>query len=82
VDITTWFYNRISVHGKSLVAHLAMRYAKKLLNISSSRDPVGRRIWEDALSTEPAGDAVTPTSSYQLFPDARPDTDQALGVVQ
>jgi hypothetical protein len=53
-----------------------------MLVISSSKNPVFRRIWEDAFSIELAKHAVATTPSYRLFPDAAPDTNQVLQIVQ
>jgi hypothetical protein len=43
---------------------------------------VQRRIWEEAFSTELAKHNVATTSSYRLFPDAVPDTNQVLQIMQ
>jgi hypothetical protein len=54
----------------------------KMLIISVSKTPVQRRIWEEAFSTELAKHNVATTSSYRLFPDAVPDTNQVLQIMQ
>jgi len=54
----------------------------KMLVISVSKNSTNRRIWEDAFSTELVKHGVTPTPSYRLFPDALPDTNQVIQVVQ
>jgi hypothetical protein len=54
----------------------------KLLVISVSKNAMHRRIWEDAFSAELINHGVTPTSSYRLFPDAVPDTNQVVQIVQ
>ena len=54
----------------------------KMLVISPSTNPVLRRIWEDAFSIELAKHAVAVTPSYRVFPDAPPDTNQVIQIVQ
>jgi hypothetical protein len=54
----------------------------KILVISSGKNPVKRRIWEDAFTSELAKHNVAATPSYRLFPDAVPDTDQVSQTVQ
>jgi hypothetical protein len=54
----------------------------RVLVISSVRSPVQRRLWEDAFTAELAGHSVAATSSYQLFPEALPDTDQVYRIVR
>jgi hypothetical protein len=48
----------------------------KMLVISAAKNPVQRRIWEDAFSVELDHHGVVARPSYQLFPDAVPDTNQ------
>ncbi len=55
---------------------------KKMLVISVGKDPVKRRIWEDAFSIELANHNVAATPSYRLFPDLFPDTTQVIGAVR
>ena len=55
---------------------------KKMLVISAGKNPVKRRIWEDAFSVELAKHDVQATPSYRLFPDAFPDTDQVIQIVR
>jgi hypothetical protein len=54
----------------------------KMLVISVSKNSTHRRIWEDAFSAELAKYNVAATSSYRLFPDAVPDTNQVIRIVQ
>ena len=54
----------------------------KILVISIGKNPVQRRLWEDAFSIELAKHAVAATPSYRLFPDAAPDTDQVSQIVR
>jgi hypothetical protein len=55
---------------------------KKILVISAGKNPVRRRIWEDAFSLELENHRVAATPSYRLFPDALPDTSQVVQTVQ
>jgi hypothetical protein len=55
---------------------------KKILVIAMSKDPVHRRIWEDAFVFEFLKQGVNATPSYKLFPDAIPDTDRVSSSVQ
>ena len=55
---------------------------KKILIIAIRKNPVQRRIWEDAFVGELSKKGVMSTSSYKLFPDALPDTDQIIETVQ
>ncbi len=55
----------------------------KMLVISVSKNSVQRRIWEDAFSVELAkhhNNAAT--ASYRLFPDAVPDTNNMIQIMQ
>lgn len=54
----------------------------KMLVIAVRRDATKRRIWEDAFTNELTKHGVAATSSYNLFPDAIPDTDQVFTSVQ
>jgi hypothetical protein len=54
----------------------------KMLVISVSKDSVYRHIWEEAFSAELAKHDVAATPSYRLFPNAMPDTDQVIQIVQ
>jgi len=54
----------------------------KILVISVIKNSVHRRIWEDAFSTELTKHNVAATPSYNLFPDAVPDTSQIIQIVQ
>jgi len=51
---------------------------KRMLVISTGKNPVYRRLWEDAFSVELVKHNVAATPSYRIFPDAVPDTDQVL----
>ena len=55
---------------------------KKILVIAIRKDPIQRRIWEDAFVVEFSKNGVNATSSYNLFPDALPDTNQIIQTVQ
>ena len=55
---------------------------KKILIISIRKNPVQRRIWEDAFVAEFSKQGVTAISSYTLFPAAVPDTNQVVETVQ
>jgi len=55
---------------------------KKMLIIAIRKDPVQRRIWEDAFVGELSKHGVKATSSYHLFPDLLPDTNQVIQTVQ
>ncbi len=55
---------------------------KKILIIAIRIDPVQRRIWEDAFVGELSKHGVNSTSSYHLFPDVLPDTNQIIQTVQ
>lgn len=55
---------------------------KKILIIAIRKDPVQRRIWEDAFVSELSEHGVNATSSYHLFPDVLPDTNQVIQTVQ
>jgi hypothetical protein len=55
---------------------------KKMLVISVSQDSKQRRTWEDAFSVELATHNVAGTSSYRVFPDAVPDTDQVVQIIR
>jgi hypothetical protein len=54
----------------------------KMLVISVSTNSAQRRLWEDAFSIELARLDVAATPSYRLFPDAVPDTSQAIQMVR
>jgi hypothetical protein len=54
----------------------------KMLVIAVRKDATKRRIWEDAFAGELAKHGVAATSSYSLFPDALPDTDQVIATVK
>jgi len=53
-----------------------------MLVIAVRKDAAKRRIWEDAFSGELVKHGMAATSSYSLFPDAPPDTNQVVAAVQ
>jgi hypothetical protein len=53
-----------------------------MLVVSVSKNLEYRHIWEDAFSAEFAKHNVSATPSYSLFPDAVPDTNQVIQIVQ
>ena len=55
---------------------------KKILIIAIRKNSVQRRIWEDAFVGELSKQGVQAISSYKLFPDALPDTNQVVETVQ
>lgn len=54
---------------------------KKILIIAIRKDPVQRRIWEDAFAGELSKHGVSATSSYHLFPNALPDTNKVAAII-
>jgi hypothetical protein len=54
----------------------------KMLVVAVRKDATKRRIWEDAFSGELVKRSVAATSSYSLFPDAPPDTNQVIATVE
>jgi hypothetical protein len=54
----------------------------KIFIIAIRNDPVQRRIWEDAFVAELSNYRVQAESSYHLFPDALPDTNQIIQTIQ
>ncbi|MGD0038117.1 MAG: hypothetical protein ABSC53_12595 [Bacteroidota bacterium] len=54
----------------------------KMIVISVSKNSEYRHVWEDAFSVELAKHDVVATPSYRLFPDAIPDTNQFIQIVQ
>jgi hypothetical protein len=50
----------------------------KMLVVAIRKDATKRRIWEDALAGELVKHGVAVTTSYSLFPDSPPDTDQVI----
>jgi hypothetical protein len=55
---------------------------KKILVIAIRKDPIQRRIWEDAFVAEFSKQGIVATTSYSLFPEVLPDTDQVAATVQ
>jgi hypothetical protein len=55
---------------------------QKVLIIAVRKNSVQRRIWEDAFVAELSKHSVDATSSYHLFPDALPDTNQVSQTIQ
>jgi hypothetical protein len=55
----------------------------KMLVISVSKNSVQRRIWEDAFSVELVKHHnIAATASYHIFPDAVPDTNNMIQIIQ
>ena len=50
--------------------------------LRAGKDRVRRRLWEDAFTQDLKLRGVTATPSYQLFPDAPPDTEDVIEAVQ
>jgi hypothetical protein len=55
---------------------------EKMLVVAVRKDAAKRRIWEDAFAGELVKHGVVATTSYSLFPDAPPDTNQVVAAVQ
>lgn len=53
----------------------------KVLVIAVRKDATKRHMWEDAFADELAKHGAAATSSYALFPDAPPDTNQIIAAV-
>ena len=53
-----------------------------VLVVALRKDPVRRRMWEDAFASELGARGLTATSSYQLFPEAPPDTQEVIEAVR
>jgi hypothetical protein len=53
----------------------------KIMVIAVRNDPTRRRVWEDAFIGELSKHGVSATQSYQLFPNAIPDSVQIAGAV-
>lgn len=53
----------------------------RILVIAIRKDPVRRRVWEDAFIGDLARHGVNAIPSYRLFPDAVPDTNQIADAV-
>lgn len=53
-----------------------------MLVIAVKKNPVQRRMWEDGFTVELEKCGVVATPSYRLFPDALPDTQTVVTVVQ
>ena len=56
--------------------------AHNVLVVALRKDPVRRRMWEDAFVHELGARGVTATSSYQLFQEAPPDTQEVIEAVR
>jgi len=54
----------------------------KILVIAVRKDAAKRRIWEDAFTNELAKHGMSAISSYSLFADTPPDTDQLISTVR
>jgi hypothetical protein len=61
-----------SYHGPALT---------NILVVAIRKDPIRRRVWEDAFVVGLAKLGVNATQSYRLFPDAVPDSSQIDGAV-
>jgi hypothetical protein len=55
---------------------------EKMLVIAVRKDAAKRRIWEDAFAGELINRGVAATTSYSLFPNAPPDTNQVVAAAQ
>lgn len=55
---------------------------KKVFIIAVRKNPVQRRIWEDAFVTELSECGVKAFPSYSLFPDELPDTAKVIQTIQ
>jgi hypothetical protein len=55
---------------------------RHVLVVALRKDPVRRRMWEDAFANELGARGLTATSSYQLFPEAPPDTQEVIEAVR
>jgi len=53
----------------------------KIMVIAVRNDPTRRRVWEDVFIGELSRHGVNATQSYQLFPNAIPDSLQIAGAV-
>jgi hypothetical protein len=54
---------------------------KKIFVIAIRKSPIKRRIWEDAFVSELSQHGIKATSSYHLFPDSLPDTNQVVEAI-
>jgi hypothetical protein len=54
----------------------------KMLVVAVRKDATKRRIWEDAFTAALGKYAIAAMSSYQLFPDSPPDTNELIATVQ
>ena len=54
----------------------------KVLVVALRKDPVRRRMWEDAFVGELGARGLTAASSYQLFPEAAPDSQEVIKTVR
>ena len=55
---------------------------RKVLTIAIRRDPVRRRIWEDAFVEEMKAHGVSAVASYTMFPSDVPDSSQVSDTVR
>jgi hypothetical protein len=53
-----------------------------VLVVALRKDPVRRRMWEDAFAKELGARGVAATTSYQLYPGAPPDTQEVIEAVR
>jgi hypothetical protein len=61
---------------------LAPGTVRNVLVVGVRKDPVRRRMWEDAFTKALTARGVTATASYVLYPDAPPDTQQVIETVR
>ena len=61
--------------------HYKSGLGTRVLVVAVRKDPVRRRMWEDAFTQELTARGDSATASYQLFPDAAPDTQAVIGAV-
>jgi hypothetical protein len=53
-----------------------------VLVVALRKDPVRRRMWEDAFAQDLTARGVTAMASYHLYPDAEPDSQAVIAAVQ
>lgn len=61
---------------------LAPNTMHRVLVVAIRKDPIRRRVWEDALAAELTARGIAATPSYQSFADAPPDTEQVIAAVR
>lgn len=55
---------------------------RNVLIVALRKDPVRRRMWEDAFVNELGARGLTATASYQLFQEAPPDTQEVIEAIR